>query len=213
MAAQPTLLLVLDLSGTFVFALGGALTGLRAVRLDIVGVVTLAVVTAIGGGILRDVLIGSVPPATFSDWRYLTVATLGGLIASGSDRWLDRLTLPINLLDAAGLGFFAVTGASKALAYGLGPGQAAILGAITGVGGGTLRDVLIREVPAVLHSGLYAIPALVGAGITVATIRGGVYGPAAAIVAVAACFLVRMVGLLFDLNAPGPRKASPGPRA
>jgi uncharacterized membrane protein YeiH len=213
MAAQPTLLLVLDLSGTFVFALGGALTGLRAVRLDIVGVVTLAVVTAIGGGILRDVLIGSVPPATFSDWRYLTVATLGGLIASGSDRWLDRLTLPINLLDAAGLGLFAVTGASKALAYGLGPGQAAILGAITGVGGGTLRDVLIREVPAVLHSGLYAIPALIGAGITVATIRGGVYGPAAAIAAVAACFLVRMVGLLFDLNAPGPRKASPGPRA
>jgi uncharacterized membrane protein YeiH len=208
-APQPTLLLVLDLCGTFVFALGGAWAALRVVRLDIVGVITVAMVSSIGGGILRDVLIGAVPPATFGDWRYLTVATLGGLIASGSGRWLDRLTLPINALDAAGLGLFAVTGASKALEYGLGPGQAVILGAITGVGGGTLRDVLIREVPAVLHSGLYAIPAIVGAGITVATIRGDVYGPVAAVVATAACFLVRMLGLLFDLNAPGPRQAPP----
>ena len=213
MAAQPTLLLVLDLSGTFVFALGGAWAGLQVVRLDIVGVITLAMVTAIGGGIVRDVLIGAVPPATFGDWRYLTVATLGGLIASGSGRWLDRLTLPIDVLDAFGLGLFAVTGASKALEYGLGPGQAVLLGAITGVGGGTLRDVLIRKVPAVLHSGLYAIPAIVAAGITVATIRGGVYGPVAAVVAVVVCVLIRMLGVVFDLNAPGPGKTESAPRA
>jgi uncharacterized membrane protein YeiH len=209
MAAQPTLLLALDLCGTFVFALGGAWTALRTVRLDIVGVVTLGMVTAIGGGIVRDVLIGSVPPATFSDWRYLAVATAGGLIAFGSGRWLERLSVPIEVFDAAGLGLFAVTGASKALAYGLGPGQAVILGAITGVGGGTLRDVLVRRVPAVLHSELYAIPAMIGAGITVATIRGGVYGPAAAVVAVATCVLVRLLGVFFGLNAPGPRKAPP----
>jgi len=209
MAAQPTLLLALDLCGTFVFALGGAWTALRAVRLDIVGVVTLGMVTAIGGGIVRDVLIGAVPPATFGDWRYLAVATAGGLIAFGSGRWLERLSVPIEVFDAAGLGLFAVTGASKALEYGLGPGQAVILGAITGVGGGTLRDMLVRQVPAVLHSELYAIPALIGAGITVATIRGGVYGPAAAVVAVAACFLVRLLGVFFGLNAPGPRTAPP----
>jgi uncharacterized membrane protein YeiH len=209
MAAQPTLLLALDLAGTFVFALGGAWTALRVVRLDIVGVIALGMVTAIGGGILRDVLIGAVPPATFGDWRYLTVATAGGLIAFGSGRWLGRLSVPIAVLDAAGLGLFAVTGASKALAYGLGPGQAVILGAITGVGGGTLRDVLVRQVPEVLHSGLYAIPAIVGAGITVAAIRGDVYGPVAAVLAVAACFLVRMLGLFFGLNAPGPRTAPP----
>jgi uncharacterized membrane protein YeiH len=209
MAAQPTLLLALDLCGTFVFALGGAWTALRTVRLDIVGVVTLGMVTAIGGGIVRDVLIGAVPPATFGDWRYLAVATAGGLIAFGSGRWLERLSVPIEVFDAAGLGLFAVTGASKALEYGLGPGQAVILGAITGVGGGTLRDMLVRQVPAVLHSELYAIPALIGAGITVATIRGGVYGPAAAVVAVAACFLVRLLGVFFGLNAPGPRKAPP----
>jgi uncharacterized membrane protein YeiH len=207
MAGQPTLLLVLDLSGTFVFALGGALTALRAARLDIVGAITLGIVTAIGGGIIRDLLIGAVPPATFSDWRYLAVATAGGLIAFGLGRWLQRLTLPITVLDAAGLSLFAVTGASKALDYGLGAGQAVILGAITGVGGGTLRDVLVRRIPAVLHSGLYAIPAIVGAGITVAAVRGGIYGPAAAVVAATVCFLIRMLGVLYNLNAPGPPRA------
>lgn len=209
MAAQPTLLLVLDLSGTFVFALNGAWTALRAARLDIVGIVTLGMITAIGGGVLRDLLIGAVPPATFGDWRYLTVATVGSLIAFGLSRSLERLSLPITVLDAAGLSLFAVTGASKALEYGLGPGPAVILGAITGVGGGTVRDVLVREVPVVLSSGLYAIPALVGAGITVATVRGDVYGAAAAIAAAATCFLVRMLGVLFDLNAPGPPATPP----
>ena len=204
MADQRTLLLVLDLVGTFVFALDGALTALRTARLDIVGVVTLATVTALGGGIIRDLIIGAVPPATFSDWRYLAVATTGGLVAFALARRLERLSLPISLLDAAGLSLFAVTGASKALDYGLGAGQAVILGALTAVGGGTLRDVLIRRVPAVLHSGLYAIPALIGAAITVAAVSGGVFGPVAAAAAAASCFLVRMVGVRYGLNAPRP---------
>jgi uncharacterized membrane protein YeiH len=208
-AAQPTLLLALDLTGTFVFALDGAWTAQRAARLDIVGVITLGIITAIGGGIIRDVLIGAVPPATFSDWRYLVVATVGGLIAFGLGCWLDRLTLPISVLDAAGLSLFAVTGASKALDYGLGAGQAVILGAITAVGGGTMRDVLVRQIPAVLYSGLYAIPALIGASITVVASRGGVYGLTAAVAAAAVCFLVRMLGVLFGLSAPGPPKAPP----
>ena len=145
MADQPILLLVLDLAGTFVFALDGALVALRVARLDIVGAITLGMVTAIGGGIIRDLLIGAVPPATFSDWRYLTVATAGGLIAFLLGSRLERLAKPITVLDAAGLSLFAVTGASKALAFGLGAGQAIILGAITAVGGGTLRDVLVRR--------------------------------------------------------------------
>ena len=210
MLSPPTLLLVLDLVGTFVFALDGALTALRVARLDIVGVITLGIVTALGGGIIRDLLIGAVPPATFSDWRYLAVATVGGLVAFALASRLERLTLPISLLDAAGLSLFAVTGASKALDYGLGAGQAVILGALTAVGGGTLRDVLIRRVPAVLHSGLYAIPALIGAAITVAATRAGVYGLVAAIVAAAVCFLVRLLGIVFNLNAPRPpRPARP----
>lgn len=198
------LLLVLDLIGTFAFALNGALTAVRQARLDVVGVITLAMITALGGGIIRDVLIDSLPPATFSDWRYLAVAAGGGLVAFFASQRLDRLATAITILDAAGLSLFAVTGASKALDFGLGAGQAVILGAITGVGGGTLRDVLVREVPTVLRSGLYAIPALIGAALVVATSRSGVYGTPVAIVAAALCFAIRMAGVRFGLNAPAP---------
>ena len=199
------MLLALDLTGTFAFALNGALTALRVARLDIVGVVTLGMITALGGGIIRDVLLGSLPPATFSDWRYLTVAAAGGLIAFASGRHLERLNTPITVLDAAGLSLFAVTGATKALDLGLGPAQAVILGAITGVGGGTLRDVLVRQIPSVLSSGLYAIPALVGAGAVVLVTELGVYGLATAVGSAALCFGIRMIGVHFDLNAPMPR--------
>lgn len=203
-STEPPLLLALDLTGTFAFALNGALTAVRTARLDIVGVVALGMITAIGGGIVRDVLIGDIPPATFRDWRYLTVAAGGGLVAFAFSRRLDRLLGPITVLDAAGLSLFAVTGASKALAFGVGAGQAVILGVVTGVGGGTIRDVLIREVPSVLRSGLYAIPALLGATITVVTQRLDVYGIPAALGAAAACFGLRMLGVHLNLNAPSP---------
>ncbi|MGH3251750.1 MAG: trimeric intracellular cation channel family protein [Trebonia sp.] len=205
MTPEPPLLLALDLAGTFAFALNGALTAIRTVRLDIVGVVALGMITALGGGILRDILIDALPPATFRDWRYLSVAAGGGLVAFALGRWLDRLVVPITVLDALGLSLFAVTGASKALDFGIGAGQAVILGAITAVGGGTIRDVLIRQVPTVLTSGLYAIPALVAAGMTVATDRAGVYGVPAAIGAAVVCFVIRMVGVRYGLNAPRPR--------
>ena len=204
MSTEPPLLLALDLTGTFAFALNGALTALRVARLDIVGVVTLGMTTALGGGIIRDIIINYLPPATFSDWRYLAVAAGGSLIAFVSGHKLDRLNGPITIFDAAGLSLFAVTGASKALALGLGPAQAVILGAITGVGGGTVRDVLIGRIPTVLRSELYAIPALVGATITVVTSRGGVYGVPAAVGAAMACFGIRMLGVRFRLNAPRP---------
>jgi uncharacterized membrane protein YeiH len=200
----PTLLLALDLAGTFAFALNGALTGVRWTRLDIVGVITLGVVTAVGGGILRDVLLGALPPATFSDWRYLLVAMVGGLLAFVLGTRLDRLARPILVLDAAGLSLFAVTGASKALEYGIGPLQAVLLGAVTGVGGGTIRDVLLGRVPAVLHSELYAIPALLAAAVTVLAVSTGTYGLAAALLAAGLCFGVRMLGVRYNLNAPGP---------
>src|SRR3954471_8157085 len=160
MAPAPPLLLVLDLTGTFAFAINGSLTALRLARLDIVGVVTLGIITAIGGGIIRDVLIGNLPPATFSDWRYLAVAAGGGLVAFLAGRRLDRLTVPITLLDAAGLSLFAVTGATQAHAARVAPAPAVFLAAVTGVSGRTVRDVLIRQIPSVLNSGLYAIPAL-----------------------------------------------------
>lgn len=204
MPSESPLLLALDLAGTFAFALNGALTAVRAARLDIVGVIALGMITALGGGILRDILIDSLPPATFRDWRYLAVAAGGGLVAFVLGRRLDRLALTITVLDALGLSLFAVTGASKALAFGLGAGQAVILGAVTGVGGGTIRDVLVRQVPSVLTSGLYAIPALAGAVAAVATTRTGSYGIPAALGAAATCFVIRMVGVRYGLNAPRP---------
>ncbi|WP_369134048.1 trimeric intracellular cation channel family protein [Modestobacter sp. I12A-02662] len=211
MTTGAPVLLGLDLLGTFAFALNGALTALRHTRLDIVGVVTLGMITALGGGILRDVLL-DLPPATFNDWRYLAVAAGGGLIAFVSGRHLHRLNTPITVLDAAGLSLFAVTGAGKALQLGLGPAQAVILGAITGVGGGTIRDVLIRQVPSVLSSGLYAIPALLGATATVVMTSLDVDGPVPAVGAAALCFLIRMIGVHFDLDAPlPPQPLEPGP--
>jgi uncharacterized membrane protein YeiH len=209
MTTELPLVLALDLTGTFVFALNGALTAVQAARLDIVGVLALGMITALGGGIIRDVLIGSVPPATFRDWRYLALAVGGGLIAFVLSQWLRRLEMPIIVLDAVGLSVFAVIGASKAVAFGLDVGPAIILGTITAVGGGTIRDTLVRQIPSVLHSELYAIPALIGAVVTVATIRAGVYGVAAALAAAAICFVIRMLGVRFRLNAPAP----PGTRA
>ena len=207
MPADVPVLLVLDLAGTFAFALNGALTAVRTAHLDIVGVITLGMITAVGGGIIRDVLLGALPPATFVDWRYLAVAATGGLIAFLFSRWLTRVRNPIDVLDAAGLSLFAVTGAGKALELGVGPAQAIILGAVTGVGGGTLRDVLIRQVPSVLSSGLYAIPALVGAALFVVADRVGVQdvlGVPVALGAAVVCFLIRMVGLHFGIDAPKP---------
>ncbi len=203
--AASTLLLALDLAGTFAFALNGALTAVRAVRLDIVGVLTLGMVTALGGGVVRDILIGDLPPATFSDWRYLAIAAGGALVAFFLTLPLERVAGLIGVFDAAGLSLFCVTGAAKALDFGLGPAPAVILGAVTAVGGGTIRDVLIRRVPSVLTSGLYAVPALAGATVIVATDRAGVYGLPAALAAAAICFAIRMVGIRYNLNAPQPR--------
>ncbi|QGQ19152.1 trimeric intracellular cation channel family protein [Cellulomonas sp. JZ18] len=200
-------LLVLDLLGTFAFALNGALTAVRVAHVDVVGVVTLGAVTGVGGGIVRDVLLDALPPASFLDWRYLAAAGAGGALAFLLSGPLTRFLRTIDVLDAAGLGLFAVTGAGKALASGAGPAQAVVLGVITAVGGGTIRDVLVRRVPFVLTNELYAIPALVGATLAVLAARGGVdevLGVPAALVAAAVCFSVRVVGLHYGIDAPRP---------
>jgi uncharacterized membrane protein YeiH len=206
MSGEAALLLVLDLIGTFAFGLNGALTAVRAARLDIVGVVTLGMITAMGGGIIRDILLDDLPPATFRDWRYLTAAAAGALIVFAFARPLVRVVGLIELLDAVGLSVFAVSGASKAMGFGIGPAQAVILGVVTAVGGGTLRDALVGRVPTVMRKGLYAIPAFVGAALAVISILIGFKGLTASFVAAAACFLIRVLGLRFSLNAPKPRK-------
>lgn len=203
--AGSTLLIVLNLAGTFVFGLNGALTAMEAEQLDLVGVVTLGMITALGGGIARDILIGSLPPAAFLDWRYLAVASASAMVTFLSGRFLTRLEHLINLFDAAGLSLFCVTGAATAFGHGLGPFQATILGAITGVGGGTIRDVIIRRVPTVLTSGLYAVPALVGAAITAVALNFHFYCTAIALVAAVVCFAIRLAGLRYNLNVPTAR--------
>lgn len=204
MITAESLLLVLDLLGTFAFALNGALTATRATRLDVVGVFALGAITAVGGGVVRDVIIGAVPPATFVDWRYLAVALFGALLAFLLGGRLDRLARPILVLDAIGLGLFAVTGASKALAAGLGPLPSILLGVVTAVGGGTIRDMMLQRVPSVLTADLYAIPALLGATVTVIAIVTGWYGPVTAVAAALACILLRLLGAHFGWNAPRP---------
>lgn len=205
----PGALLAVDLAGTAVFALNGALTAIRAARLDIVGVLALGMMTALGGGVIRDVIIDSLPPATFRDWRYLVVAAAGALVAFTWGRRLDRAGFAIEVLDAVGLSLFAVAGATKALGAGLGPLQAVILGGVTAVGGGTVRDVMIGRVPTVLWSGLYAVPALVGAAIAVVGVEMGADTGARVWVMTSVgalvCFVIRLVGIRFDLNAPAPR--------
>jgi uncharacterized membrane protein YeiH len=212
MSDESPLLLVLDLTGTFAFGLNGALTAVRTARVDIVGVLTLGMITAMGGGIIRDILLDDLPPATFRDWRYLAAAAFGALIVFAFARPLDRVAGLIEVLDAVGLSVFAVTGASKAMGFGIGPAQAVILGVVTGVGGGTLRDSLIGKVPSVMSEGLYAIPAFVGAALSVTSILVGLNGLPAAFVAAVACFLIRILGLRYRLNAPKPRKVPDPPQ-
>lgn len=161
------MLLALDLVGISVFAISGALVAVRK-ELDVVGVVVLATVTGLGGGLIRDVLIGDVPPPGLADWRYLVVPIAAGLVTFWFHPTLGRMERVVNVFDAAGLGLFAVAGALKASEAGLGPLPAAILGMVTGVGGGMLRDVLAGRVPVILRRGeLYAIPALAGASVAV----------------------------------------------
>jgi uncharacterized membrane protein YeiH len=147
------------------------------------------------------VLIGR-PPATFRDWRYLAVAGGAGLVTSLMHPTIGRLQRPIDTMDAAGLSLFCVTGAATALTYRLGTAESIILGAITGIGGGMVRDLLVGEIPIVLRRGLYAIPALVGAGVVVLAYRQGNHSTAYPVIGAAACFLIRIAGLRYDLNLP-----------
>src|SRR3954453_6793462 len=197
---DPTLILWLNLVGTFVFGLSGGVAGVRA-RLDVFGVIVLSAVVGLAGGIIRDLLIGT-PPATFRDWRYLAAAGAAGLVAFFGGPLLERASRGILILDAMGLALFCVTGASKASDFGLGVVSAAILGAITGIGGGMLRDLTLGEIPTVLRRGLYAIPALVGAGVVVAAHRAGDLSPVYPIVGACLCFGIRMVGVHYDIDAP-----------
>ena len=207
-------LLVLDLIGTFVFALSGAVVGVKR-RLDIFGVLVLSFAAASAGGIMRDLLIDSVPPAAIRDWRYMAASVLAGLLIFV---WLPRSTRLskvrnlVLLFDAAGLGLFAVTGTQKALGYGLHPAMAALLGMLTGIGGGMVRDVLVAEVPNVLRADLYAVAALAGAVVVVIGHLLGVAPLVTAVLGALICFSLRLVAIRRGWQLPvadaGPNEES-----
>lgn len=189
-----TLLLVFDLIGTFVFALSGGTLAVRQ-RLDLFGVLVLSCAAAVSGGIVRDVLIDAHPPTALDDWRYLVTAMLAGLVTFRWHGAIKRLRNPVQLFDAGGLALFAVLGTGKALAFGVSPFAATLLGMTTGIGGGIARDVLVARVPVVLQAELYAVAALVGGGVVaLASVLQLPQQPAMAVGALA-CFGLRYMGI------------------
>jgi uncharacterized membrane protein YeiH len=186
---------VLDLVGTFVFAISGAAAGVKH-RIDLFGVLVLSIVAATAGGITRDVLIGAIPPASIHDWRYITLSLLAGFVTFFWYPLLAKMKSPVQLFDALGLGLFSVVGAGKALAFHLGPGAAVLMGVLTGIGGGMARDILVAEVPVVFTAELYAIAALAGAGVVVI---GDTFLPRSATIAPAiggiVCVVLRLLAI------------------
>lgn len=194
-------LLTFDLIGTFVFALSGGTLAVRH-RLDLFGVIVLSCAAAVSGGIVRDVLIGAQPPVAFDDWRYLATAIAAGLLSFFRYNTIERLRNPVQLFDAAGLALFAVLGTEKALLFGLSPFAATVLGMVTGIGGGIMRDLLVVRTPVVLQAELYAVAALVG-GIVVAL--SDVFGWShshAMVVGALACFGLRYMAIRHGWRLP-----------
>ena len=195
-----TALLLLDLLGVFVFALSGATLAVSR-RFDVFGVLVLASMAALGGGVARDVLL-DVPPVALQDTRYLVVPLVAGVLVFFFSPLVERLAGAVRLFDAAGLGLFVAVGTAKALDLGVGALGAVLLGCLTGIGGGVLRDVLAGVVPVVLRREVYAVPALLGAAIVVAGHGQGVRGPGVLAAAVAVVFGLRMLGVWQDWHAP-----------
>ena len=204
--SNPHLLLALDLIGTFVFAISGAAAGVKH-RLDMFGVSVLAFVAGNVGGITRDVLIGAVPPAAIADWRYVAVSVVAGLATMVWYGRVTRVQRLVLLFDAAGLATFAVAGTQKALDYHAGPVAAALLGMLTGIGGGMMRDLLVSEVPVVLRAELYAIAALAGAAVVVIGRVSDAPAVPTAITAAAIVFVLRILAIQRGWRLPIARGA------
>lgn len=194
----------MDLGATFVFAISGATSGVRR-RLDLFGVLVVAWAAGVSGGIARDLLIGAVPPAAIANWHYLVATVAAGLVGFFASSLIDRLHTPVLLFDAGGLCLFSVVGTQKALAWGLDPVMAAILGMITCIGGGVARDLLTLQVPVVLRAELYAVAGLAGAGsISVGFVLGLPMWPVA-LFGAGLCFFLRLMSIYRGWRLPLPR--------
>jgi uncharacterized membrane protein YeiH len=195
------ILLAADMAGTLVFAVEGAFAG--GGSLDLLGVMVLAFATALGGGIVRDVLIGDIPPAALRSWRYAAVAFASGAIYFFLHALVDDI--PPNLLmvlDAAGLGLFAIAGTEKALLFKMHPFIAVLMGTVTGVGGGTIRDIFLAHVPRVLEADVYATAALAGSLLMILARKLRLPPVLAALLGGAVCFLLRVISVWQHWNLP-----------
>ncbi|WP_233544970.1 trimeric intracellular cation channel family protein [Pseudooceanicola sediminis] len=195
----------MDLLGTFVFGLSGAMLAVRR-DLDLFGILVLSLVAATAGGAVRDVLIGATPAAFLIDQRYFLAALLAGVVVFAAHAPIERMTRPVMVLDALGLGLFAVTGAQKALAYDLGSMGAVWIGVLTACGGGALRDVLVAEVPRVLREEIYALAALLGALVVVLGHWAGWPAGATAVVGAMLASAWRIVGVYRGWQVPRARR-------
>jgi uncharacterized membrane protein YeiH len=195
-------LLVVDLLATLLVALEGGAAAVSG-HLDLLGILVLAFVSSLGGGIVRDLLLGALPPNALRDWRYGTVALSGGALIILGFRLLTRFPeMPLTMMDAAGLALFAVAGADKAMEFRVPPLAAVLLGGITGCGGGVIRDVLLTRVPRILNADLYATAALLGALLTVLLLRAKVNRGWAMALGAAACFALRMTAVVRHWSLP-----------
>lgn len=209
---MPNVLLIetLDLLGTLVFAISGGLAGTRR-GADLFGVLVLAFVTAVAGGVMRDVLLGIVPPAALRNWHMLALSASGGLAAFYAEALVRRMRQSEQILDAAGLGVFAVTGTQKALDCGLSPVMAAVLGMVSGIGGGMMRDVLTARMPVVLHAEIYAVAALAAGLVVAAGERAGIGIEVTAFAGIALCLVLRLMAIRGGWNLPVARGRLRGP--
>ena len=183
------------------FAVSGAAKGVTS-RLDLFGILVLSFSAASAGSIARDVVIGAIPPAAIGDWRYLAVSVLAGVMTFAWFPVIHRLRSAVLVFDAAGLALFAVSGAQKALEFGLTPVMAALLGMLTGIGGGMTRDMLVAEIPTVLRTELYAITALLGAAVVVAGHVLQLPSTGATIAGAVLCFGLRVVAIRRGWHLP-----------
>jgi len=192
----------LDLAGTFAFAISGA-TAAKQRGLDLFGIFAIAFLVACGGGIIRDLCIGAIPPAGLTNWRYLVAAIIATGLTVGIYSLVEKLNRPVLLFDALGLSLFAVTGAQKALSYGHNAQVAVLLGITTAVGGGVLRDVMLNRIPVILEREIYASAALIGACIVVSgNYFNWIPADLASILGLIICFAIRIMALRFHWNMP-----------
>ncbi|CAM01197.1 trimeric intracellular cation channel family protein [Saccharopolyspora erythraea] len=208
---SPVVQEILDLIGIFAFGLSGALLAVRK-RFDAVGIAVLAEVTALGGGVLRDVVIGAVPPVAFTDMGYFVTPLVAAALTYFWHPRLARINRFVLIFDAFGLGVFCVAGTIKALNYGMHPLPAAALGVMTAIGGGALRDVLAGEVPALLHpeSEIYAVPALLGSALVAGLAALHLLNPVTSGLAALIAVTVRLLALRFGWRAPLARGVGSG---